>query len=96
MNLRTDLVMEAHIRRQDPSREIVGWDDPLSDKGAWIVPAESEALAPLVWINWYRKRHLTGHPNADKEVRKTEYLKQLFDTDFTDCTDLKRKTGRGT
>ena len=26
------------------SREIVGWDDPLSDVGAWIVPAESVGL----------------------------------------------------
>ena len=35
------------------SREIVGWDDPLSDAGAWIVPAESEAYVKLcvMWSN---------------------------------------------
>ena len=32
-----------------------GWDVPLSDEGAWSVPAKCEAVAPFVWINWYRK-----------------------------------------
>jgi hypothetical protein len=32
------------------SRDIDGWDDPLSDAGAWIVPAESDAVARFVWI----------------------------------------------
>ena len=27
----------------------MGWDDPFSDEGAWIVPADSEAAAPFVW-----------------------------------------------
>jgi len=34
------------------SKDIAGWDDPLSDAGAWIVPAESEAAAPVLRIGW--------------------------------------------
>jgi len=37
------------------SRDITGWDVPLSDEGAWSVPVESEAAAPCVGIGWYRK-----------------------------------------
>ena len=35
------------FKRQTASMEIVRWDDPLSDEGAWIVLAESEAQAPF-------------------------------------------------
>jgi hypothetical protein len=38
-----------------PWKDIVGWDDPFSDEGAWIVPAESEAAARFARIRWYRK-----------------------------------------
>jgi hypothetical protein len=57
------------IRRQTPSRETVGWDNPLSDKGAWIVPAESEAQAPFVWMNWYRKHIDSSAPSLPKQLR---------------------------
>ena len=44
-------ILEAAVH----SRDIVGWDDPFSDEGAWIVPVESGAAARYVWIGWYRK-----------------------------------------
>jgi hypothetical protein len=43
------------IRRQNHSRDIVGWDDPLKEERLWIVPAESEAAAAFVRIGGYRK-----------------------------------------
>ena len=35
------------IREDKASRDIVGWDVPLSDEGAWSVPVECEAAAPV-------------------------------------------------
>ena len=43
-------ILEAAVH----SRDIDGWDDPFSNEGAWIVPAESEAVTRYVGIGWYR------------------------------------------
>ena len=47
----------------------MGWDSPLSDAGAWIVPAESEAAAAFVGINWYRKHTDSSASSLPKQLR---------------------------
>ncbi len=60
------------------SRKIVGWDDPLSDEGAWIVPAESDAATAFVWISWYRKHGDSRTSSLTKQLRTVQSSREFL------------------
>ena len=68
-------MFEAAVVR---SRDTVGWDDPLSEARAWIVPAESEAAAAFAWINWYRKHTDAKVSSLPKPLRTLLSLRTIL------------------
>jgi hypothetical protein len=61
-----------------PSKDIVGWDDPFSDEGVWVVPAESEAAAAFVWTTGIESTAIRTYPLLTKQLRTRLSLRAIL------------------